>query len=68
MPEREDDHSPPSSAVTKTNWSYISRAPYALTTWCITTRQNDFKIITYQKYVTAQNILCATKNTTITKT
>jgi hypothetical protein len=35
QPEREADHSPPSSAEIEIVWSYTCIPPYAIMTWCI---------------------------------
>jgi len=34
-PEREADHSPPSSTKVKNAWSYTSTHPYVCMTWCL---------------------------------
>jgi hypothetical protein len=41
-PEREADHSPPSSAEVKNTWSYTSTPPYAFTDWCLVKHRNNF--------------------------
>jgi len=65
-PEHEEEHSPPSSAVAKTNWSYISTVPYALTTWCITTRQKGFDFYNISKVDhCAKHSVCDKKNINI---
>jgi hypothetical protein len=42
QPEREDDHSPPSSANVKNTWKYTSTLQYAFTSWCLVKHRSNF--------------------------
>jgi hypothetical protein len=41
-PGRETDHSPPSSAEVKNEWSYTSTPQYAFMTWCLVKHRDNF--------------------------
>jgi hypothetical protein len=41
-PEREADHSPPSSADIKNAWSYTSTPPHVFTAWCVMKHRGNF--------------------------
>jgi hypothetical protein len=41
-PEREADHSPPSSARSKNEWSYNSTPQYGFMAWCLVKRRDNF--------------------------
>jgi hypothetical protein len=41
-PEREDDHSPPSSAEVKNAWSYTSTPQYVFMVWCLVKHRDNF--------------------------
>jgi hypothetical protein len=41
-PEREADHSPPSSAEVENAWSYISTPQYVFIAWCLVKQRDNF--------------------------
>jgi hypothetical protein len=41
-PEREADHSPPSTAEVKTAWSYTSTPQYVFMAWCLVKHRDKF--------------------------
>jgi hypothetical protein len=41
-PEREADHSPPSSAEVKNTWSYTSTPQYVFMAWCLVKHRDNF--------------------------
>jgi hypothetical protein len=41
-PEREADHSPPSSVEVKNMWSYTASLPYAFRAWCLVKHGDNF--------------------------
>jgi hypothetical protein len=41
-PEREADHSPPSSAEVKNSWSYTATAQYVFMAWCLVNHKDNF--------------------------
>jgi hypothetical protein len=41
-PEREADHSPPSSAEVKNTWSYTSTPQYVFVAWCLVGHRDNF--------------------------
>jgi hypothetical protein len=42
VPGREADHSPPSSAEVKNEWSYTSTPQHSFMTWCLFKHRNNF--------------------------
>jgi hypothetical protein len=44
-PEREADHSPPSSAEVKNAWSYISIPQYVFMAWCLVKYRDNFTYV-----------------------
>jgi hypothetical protein len=43
-PEREGDHSPPSSAEVKNSWSYTSTPQYVFMEWCLVKHMDNFTL------------------------
>jgi hypothetical protein len=41
-PERETDHSPPSSVEVKNAWSYTSTSQYVFMAWCLVKHKDNF--------------------------
>jgi hypothetical protein len=46
-PGRETDHSPPSSAEVKNEWSYTSTPQYVFMAWCLVKHWDNFTFFTF---------------------
>jgi hypothetical protein len=52
----EADHSPPSSAVVKNEWSYTSTPQYVFMAWCLVKHRDNFTFYLYEIQKAARQI------------
>jgi hypothetical protein len=67
-PEREDDHSPPSTAEVKNVWCYTSIPQYVVMAWCLVKHRDNFTFTLPSIIIIIIIIIIITTTTTTTTT